>query len=92
VAHNAALLGVYDFAATNYRALMQGWLREVPREGALLFCHPGLASLAGPPDAIAAARERELAYLESDAFSADLEQAQVALGPVWRLSETSSAD
>ena len=35
--HNPALLGVYDFASTDYRRLMQGWLAEVPPEGALLF-------------------------------------------------------
>jgi len=27
LAHNPALLGAYDFVATDYRALMQGWRR-----------------------------------------------------------------
>ena len=84
LAHNAVLLGVYDFSDTDYRALMQAWLTQVPAEGALLFCHPGEAQNGGPPDAIAAARVRELAYLESPAFMQDLAQAGVVLGPVWR--------
>lgn len=77
---SAALLGCYDFAATDYRALMRRWLRRAP-PGALLFCHPGPAQ-AG--DAIAAARAREYAYLTSDAFARDLADAGVELGPVWR--------
>jgi predicted glycoside hydrolase/deacetylase ChbG (UPF0249 family) len=85
LAHNVALMGVYDFSDTDYRALMQAWLAQVPPEGALLFCHPGEAQQAGgPPDAIAAARVRELAYLASPAFTQDLAQAGVVLGPVWR--------
>ena len=90
VPHNHLLLGAYDFAATDYRALMQAWLAQVPVEGALLFCHPGQASLGGPaaPDAIAAARVRELAYLAGDDFPADLAAAGVvagvAAGRVWR--------
>ena len=91
LAHNPALLGVYDFADTNYRALMQAWLAQVPPEGALLFCHPGDASTPAAADAIAAARVREIAYFESSAFAQDLAQAGVALGAVWRVSETSSA-
>ncbi len=75
-AQNRVLLGAYDFAATDYRALMQRWLRALPPEGALLFCHPGEA---GAGDAIAAARVRELAYLEGDAFAADLAAAGVQL-------------
>lgn len=88
LAHNPALLGVYDFNTPDYRALMQGWLAAVPAEGALLCCHPGEAAGPGAPptrDPIASARTRELAYLESAAFSADLAQAGVALGPVWRM-------
>ena len=88
LAHNPALLGVYDFKAPDYRALMQGWLAQVPAEGALLCCHPGDPTVPGAQEArdpIAAARTRELAYLESAAFSADLAQAGVVLGPVWRM-------
>lgn len=87
IRHNASLLGVYDFEAVDYRALMQGWLAALPAEGGLLFCHPGAADAHADP--IAAARVRELAYLASPAFSDDLAAAEVQLGPVWQLSGTS---
>jgi chitin disaccharide deacetylase len=88
LAHNPALLGVYDFKSPDYRALVQGWLAQVPAEGALLVCHPGDGVAPGAQaarDPIAAARPRELAYLESAAFTQDLAQAGVVLGPVWRM-------
>jgi hypothetical protein len=50
----------------------------------LLFCHPGDHLPGDPPDAIGAARERELAYLGSVAFDEDLAAAGVRLGRVWR--------
>ena len=81
--HNPALLGAYDFVDPDYRALMQGWLAELPREGGLVLCHPGDKAAGDPPDAIAAARVRELAYLGSDAFAQDLAAAKVKLGRVW---------
>ena len=87
--HNGLLLGAYDFKA-DYRPLMQGWLAQVPAGGALLFCHPGQASVVGvgvvadAPDAIAAARLRELAYLAGPDFPRDLAAAGVVLGSVWR--------
>ena len=80
--HNAALLGVYDFADADYAALMRSWLAAVPPEGALLFCHPGAAD--APGDAIAEARPREAAYLAGDGFAADLRAAGVVLGRVWQ--------
>ncbi len=79
--HNAALLGAYDFVATDYRGLMRQWLAKLPREGGLLFCHP--AEVADAGDAIGDARLREFAYLEGDAFMSDLAQARVALGASW---------
>jgi hypothetical protein len=79
--HNAALLGAYDFVTTDYRGLMRQWLAEVPREGGLLFCHPAEEADAG--DAIGDARLREFAYLESEAFAADLAEAKVTLGAAW---------
>ena len=95
LAHNPVLLGAYDFAAADYRALMLGWLAALPPDGGLLFCHPGEHAEGDPPDAIGAARARELAYLGSAAFEADLAAAGVVLGKVWRtgaaLSETSRA-
>ncbi len=84
IPHNGALLGVYDFARTDYRALMQGWLASVPPEGALLVCHPGGVGALGTSDPIGAARIRELNYLSSDAFTEDLAAAGVTLGNVWR--------
>lgn len=82
--HNPALLGARDFADPDYRALMQGWLAALPREGGLLFCHPGQTAAGDPPDKIAAARAREFAYLGSDAFTQDLVSASVTLGRVWQ--------
>jgi len=87
--HNSVLLGAYDFTAA-YRPLMQAWLRQVPASGALLFCHPGLAAAVGDaPDAIAAARVRELAYLSGPEFAADLQAAGVVLTPTTRRAPTS---
>ena len=81
-AQNRALLGVYDFRGERYRSLMQGWLANLPDGGGLIFCHPGEAAGGGGDeghDAIAEARKRELAYLGSTAFAADLKSASVAL-------------
>ena len=94
IPHNRTLLGAYDFVEPDYAALMRGWLAALPPEGGLLFCHPGEHRDGDPPDGIRAARERELAYLGSAAFDADLAAANVRLGRVWQtasppLSETS---
>ena len=62
---------------------MRGWLAELPAGGGLLFCHPGEQRPGDPADPIQAARERELAYLGSVAFDADLAAAKVRLGRVW---------
>ncbi len=84
LSHNPALLGAYDFEALDYGSLMRGWLKALPPEGGLLFCHPGLHEPDDPPDAIAAARSREQAYLASPEFNEDLVDAGVVLGRVWR--------
>jgi chitin disaccharide deacetylase len=78
-AANTHLLGVYDFQGTNYRSWMQRWLAALPPRGGLIFCHPGAADDGPTIDAIAAARVRELAYLGSPDFSADLQAAGVQL-------------
>jgi hypothetical protein len=86
VPHNTVLLGCYDFVDPDYRGLMRAWLAQVPAEGALLFCHPGAEGAEGADtavDPIARARPREAAYLGSDAFGADLQEAGVRLGPAW---------
>ena len=80
LAHNAVLLGAYDFSATDYRSLVRRWLAAAPREGGLLFCHPGLAS---GDDPIGAARRREADYLGSAAFASDLAAAGVTIGQAW---------
>ncbi len=80
IAHNAVLLGAYDFATSDYRALFQRWLAAAPRQGGLVFCHPG-PTTAGDP--IGAARQRESDYLGSAAFLADLDAAGVTIGPAW---------
>lgn len=85
IPHNAVLLGAYDFVDPDYQACMRRWLAELPGEGGLLFCHPGDHLPGDPPDAIHAARERELAYLGSVAFDEDLAAAGVRLGRVWRV-------
>jgi predicted glycoside hydrolase/deacetylase ChbG (UPF0249 family) len=87
LAHNAVLLGAYDFQDADYRSRMQGWLAKLPAEGGLLFCHPGEVIGGDPPDAIDAARARELAYLESDAFLMDQAAANVRLGRAWRQAQ-----
>jgi chitin disaccharide deacetylase len=87
LAHNPALLGSYDFEELDYGKLMRGWLRELPAEGGLLFCHPGAREAEDPPDPIGAARLRELAYLGSKDFTDDLAEAGVVLGRVWRTLE-----
>ncbi|MEE8614656.1 MAG: ChbG/HpnK family deacetylase [Roseateles sp.] len=74
-----ALLGVYDFKPeADYRALMRGWLASAP-DGALLFCHPALGA-PDAADAIGPARAREMAYLGSEAFAADLAEFGISLG------------
>ena len=90
--HNRLLLGAYDFATTDYGALVRQWLAQVPEQGALLFCHPGRpsdslvdrgADQRDAPDPIAAARQLELAYLAGADFPRDLAAAGVVLAPVW---------
>ena len=85
---NQRLLGVYDFnPARSYRSLMQGWLRDLPAQGSLLFCHPALPDLApAADDAIGLARQNEFSYLGSAAFAVDLATAGVALAPAWQTS------
>ena len=89
--HNTTLWGVYDFVDEDYGALMRRWLRDVPAEGALLFCHPGKPQRTSAHshedpasiDLIAPAREREWRYFSSEAFVTDLREAQVVLRTNW---------
>ncbi|MEO8859142.1 MAG: ChbG/HpnK family deacetylase, partial [Burkholderiaceae bacterium] len=68
---------------TDYRSLMQAWLAALPSPGGLLFCHPGLASNPASDDPIGAARQREFAYLASEAFRQDMQAAYVMLVHAW---------
>jgi len=81
---NAVLLGVYDFARTDYRGLMQAWLQRLPNNSGLIFCHPGKLATAAGANHMAACRHREWQYLASDAFAEDLEQAQASMRPLGR--------
>lgn len=85
--HNSALLGVYDFRGDDYRNLVCGWLAAAPESGGLVFCHPNHAA-ASAADPIGEARRREAAYLSSAAFSDDLAEAGVSVGPAWRRSSS----
>ena len=74
--HNADFGGVYDLRpGGDHRARMRAWLADV-EDGGLVLCHPGDGP-GDPGDPIAPARARELAYLASDAFPADLAEAGV---------------
>ena len=73
---NSVLVGVYDFACPDYRSLVRRWLAALPERGALLLCHPAEPDADDP---IAAARARELAYLDGPAFESDLRDAGVRL-------------
>jgi predicted glycoside hydrolase/deacetylase ChbG (UPF0249 family) len=84
IAHNQALIGVYDFQPGRYRARMQAWLAAMPAHGALLFCHPGWRDERGAIDAIGPARREEAEYLASEAFADDLRAARVRLGAAWQ--------
>ena len=85
--HNTALLGVYDFRGADYRALVRGWLAAAPASGGLVFCHPNHGVASGA-DQIGAARRREASYFASTAFSDDLAEAGVSVGPAWQQSSS----
>jgi predicted glycoside hydrolase/deacetylase ChbG (UPF0249 family) len=77
---NPAFSGTYVFnASADFAKLFPTFLQGLP-DGGLVMCHPGtvdpeLARL----DPVTTLREREYAYLGSDAFLADLDRAAVAL-------------
>ena len=77
----APLLGVYGFEGTvdAYARRMQEWLSEASQlqTTALVMCHPARQAVAG--DTIGNARANEFAYLSSDAFTTDLQLANVQL-------------
>jgi predicted glycoside hydrolase/deacetylase ChbG (UPF0249 family) len=80
VAFNPAFAGAYDFSgAPDFAGLMAQFLASLP-DGGLLMCHPGFVDdiLVGL-DPLTDQREREHAYLASDAFERLLAEHHVTL-------------
>ncbi|MDD1527450.1 hypothetical protein C7U92_16710 [Bradyrhizobium sp. WBOS7] len=78
---NPAFAGAYDFTrAADFGALMRQFLQGLP-DGGLIMCHPGFVDdvLAGL-DPMTDVREREHAYLASDAFARLLADSRATLG------------
>lgn len=81
LAFNSAFAGAYDFTrAADFGELMRQFLEGLP-EGGLVMCHPGFVDeiLTGL-DPMTDVREREHAYLASDAFPRLLATSRVTLG------------
>lgn len=80
IAFNPGFAGAYDFTRrSDFDGHMQAFLDDLP-DGGLIMCHPGyvdptLAAL----DPLTDQREREYAYLASDAFPRLLSAAQASL-------------
>jgi hypothetical protein len=80
LAFNPAFAGAYDFMGNaDFGALMGGFIEGLP-EGGLVMCHPGFVDdiLTGL-DPFTHAREREHAYLASEAFPELLKASNVTL-------------
>jgi predicted glycoside hydrolase/deacetylase ChbG (UPF0249 family) len=78
---NPAFAGAYDFTRTaDFGELMRQFLEGLP-DGGLVMCHPGFVDeiLTGL-DPMTDVREREHAYLASDAFPKLLAASKVTLG------------
>lgn len=80
VACNPAFAGAYDFAADkDFAALVPGFLAGLPDQG-LMMCHPGFVDdILVELDSLTTQRERELAYLAGDQFSAMLQAQGITL-------------
>lgn len=78
IPHNQSFAGIYSFKLSDdYRTRFQGFLSEIGEQG-LIMCHPGLLA-NDPHDPIASTREKELQYLESNAFIEDCKTYSVIL-------------
>jgi chitin disaccharide deacetylase len=80
VAFNPAFAGAYDFShAPDFAGLMPQFLDSLP-DGGVVMCHPGFVDdiLVGL-DPLTGQREREHAYLASDAFQRLLAETNVTL-------------
>jgi len=78
---NPGFAGAYDFTRdADFGALMRQFLEGLP-DGGLVMCHPGFVDdiLTGL-DPMTDVREREHAYLKSDAFARLLADSNVTLG------------
>lgn len=78
---NPGFAGAYDFTrAADFGALMRQFLQGLP-DGGLVMCHPGFVDdvLAGL-DPMTDVREREHAFLASDAFARLLADSRATLG------------
>jgi predicted glycoside hydrolase/deacetylase ChbG (UPF0249 family) len=75
IAFNPAFNGAYDFTPrADFAALFPRFLRGMP-DGGLIMCHPGFVDAALKSlDSLTDLREREYAYLNSDAFPALLDR------------------
>jgi predicted glycoside hydrolase/deacetylase ChbG (UPF0249 family) len=91
VAFNPAFNGAYEFRRdADFSRLFPRFLRGMP-EGGLVMCHPGfvdaeLKSL----DSLTDLREREYAYLDSEAFTEALRQNGYALADASGAAQTAS--
>jgi predicted glycoside hydrolase/deacetylase ChbG (UPF0249 family) len=75
VATNPAFAGTYNFSATaNFAELFPSFLNDLP-DGGVIMCHPGTVDEElARNDTLTSLREREYAFLGSDAFRALLRQ------------------
>jgi chitin disaccharide deacetylase len=82
IATNPAFAGAYDFAVEpppDFGMLFPNFLRRMPAQG-VVMCHPGFVDAELERlDPLTAQREREYAYLASDAFPQDLRTEGVTL-------------
>jgi hypothetical protein len=80
LAYNPGFAGAYDFTrAADFGSQMQGFLDDLP-DGGLVMCHPGFVDQTLKAlDPLTDQREREYAYLASDAFPQLLAANQVRL-------------
>lgn len=80
VTMNPAFAGAYAFTPkADFAALFPRFLTGMP-DGGLIMCHPGFVDPALKSlDSLTDLRERELAYLDSDAFAHDLARHRVEL-------------
>jgi predicted glycoside hydrolase/deacetylase ChbG (UPF0249 family) len=79
--YNPAFSGAYDFTrGGDFAALMRDFLGQLPNRG-LAMCHPGFVDeLLVSLDPLTDQRERELAFLGSDAFPELLKEIDASLG------------